>query len=362
MKVLHLSGADVWGGNENQLAHFIQNSQLPEIENQVFCFENTPIHRFVQKQGIGVCGVPKSGSFSIRTSRALADYVKSQKIDVVHIHTSNFLSTYMMADLLFKIPAKAVFSKKGISDASTWLSRLKYNYKGVAAYICVSEAVRKSFQPGLNSIRKKLVSVIYDGIPVSIGNNANEKPVKKESSVKIIGSVANHTDAKDLPTLIRSIGYLVHQLGRTDVELHQYGLESGLTPQLRQMVSDLKLENHVKFMGYREEIASAFDSFDISLISSQREGGPVFLLESFKFRIPVVTTSVGIVPELLEADHHAIIAETGDYEALARGVQYLLNNPQKAGNMATAARSLLERKLTIEHTISQTLDLYKGLF
>ncbi len=51
MKILHLSGAYVWGGNENQLVHFIHNTKSKAVENIIFCFIGSPIEKYAIENG-----------------------------------------------------------------------------------------------------------------------------------------------------------------------------------------------------------------------------------------------------------------------------------------------------------------------
>ena len=151
MKVLHLSGAEkVWGGNENQLAGLIHNTKNQNIENVIFCFKGSPIEKYAIENNINHISVPKQKTYSIKFSRELSRAVKKNAIDIIHIHTSNFAGTFMLADILFKLKVPTIFSKKGISDKSSFFSSIKYNYKGIDKIICVSSKVENAFKKVLS--------------------------------------------------------------------------------------------------------------------------------------------------------------------------------------------------------------------
>jgi hypothetical protein len=73
----------------------------------------------------------------------LKTLVKEINPDLIHLHTSDSLTVFTISDLLFRLKTKAVFSKKGMGSSSIILSEFKFNYKNIAAIICVSEAVKK---------------------------------------------------------------------------------------------------------------------------------------------------------------------------------------------------------------------------
>lgn len=365
MKILHLSGAMVWGGNENQLAHFLTNEREQVLNQMVFCFEGSPIHQFCSSREVSCYAVPKTGSFSLKTARLLKQCVKDHTIDIIHIHTSNFVSVFMLSDMLFQLGVKCVFSKKGISDASTRLSVLKYNYRGIDAYISVSEIVQASFKQQLYKRNRHKMHVVYDGIPekrISQGHVASET---EHSFIKegafIIGSVANHTPAKDLETLIAVMDILVNHHGKKEVVCLQFGGHSDLTKNLSNMIGAKGLNDHVKLLGYRDDVIELINDFNIALITSKAEGGPVFLLEALRDEVPVVTTRVGVVGELLTHSRHALISETGDSKALAQSVLKLMEDHDLADRMTREGKSLFKEKLTVDNTIAATLKIYTNL-
>ncbi|THD65755.1 glycosyltransferase [Robertkochia marina] len=365
MNILHLSGAMVWGGNENQLAHFVTGHTGEALEQTVFCFEGAPIHKFCKSKGVRYYSVPKSGSFSLRTARSLKQCVMEHTIDIVHIHTSNFVSLYMLSDMLFKLGVQCVFSKKGISDASTTLSMLKYNYKGINAYISVSEVVEQSFKQQLYKRNWSKMHVVYDGIPeerilADRNKSIKDLPFIKEDTF-IIGSVANHTPAKDLETLVGVVDILVNDLGKTNVLCVQFGGHSDLTTTLSKIIEERGLHDHIKLLGYRENVKEFIKDFNVALITSKAEGGPVFLLEALRDEVPVVTTRVGVVGELLTHSKHALISEIHDAKALAQSVQKVMEDPDLAMRMTREGKSLFLRELTLQNTISATFKIYEDL-
>ncbi|MEG3955221.1 glycosyltransferase [Microcoleus sp. herbarium2] len=72
-----------------------------------------------------------------------------------------------------------------------------------------------------------------------------------------------------------------------------------LEPELRATVSKLGVEEQVKFLGQRWDIADWLDASDIFILSSQAEGMPLAIMEAMAKGLPVIATAVSGIPEEL---------------------------------------------------------------
>src|SRR5690606_37973851 len=176
------------------------------------------------------------------------------------------------------------------------LSKYKYNYNNIKAIICVSNVVKQFMMDGVIKMKNKdKLCVIYDCVNTDrvdkFLKTDNIKDVYKiASSKKIIGSIANHVDAKDIPTLLFAIQHLVYNQKYTDFKLIQIGKFSSITPSLEEQVKALRIEEYVLFTDFVSNASGYLPQFDVFVVSSQREGGPSSVLEAFYSKLPVVST------------------------------------------------------------------------
>lgn len=101
----------------------------------------------------------------------------------------------------------------------------------------------------------------------------------------------------------------------------------------------------VMFTGRREDIPALLNALDLLVVASERETGPLVLLESLACGTPVVSTPVGRAPELLPPE---ALFPVGDAAALARRIRFWLANPGRLRVAGSAARALAEERLTLE--------------
>lgn len=131
-------------------------------------------------------------------------------------------------------------------------------------------------------------------------------------------------------------------------------LESALKARARE----LGLADRVIFTGHRSDLASIYGITSVLVISSFTEGIPNVLLEAFANGKPVVATSVGGVPEVLQHGHTGWLVSPGDHAAIADRVVALLKNPHERSTMGAAGRRLIEDRFSFIHRTRALEDLY----
>ena len=116
----------------------------------------------------------------------------------------------------------------------------------------------------------------------------------------------------------------------------------GLSP-CELLVRELGIQQHVRFLGKQAELVPILSSADLFLMPSQSESFGLSALEAMSCGVPVVSSSVGGLPELQVHGETGYIAEIGDVERMARyAVELLTNEPKHALFMANARRRAVE--------------------
>jgi glycosyltransferase involved in cell wall biosynthesis len=98
----------------------------------------------------------------------------------------------------------------------------------------------------------------------------------------------------------------------------------------------------------RDELADAYHAVDVCLVTSRQEGGPKAVLEAMASGVPLVTTRVGQVAELVVDDENGLVADVDDVEALVAAVERVHRDGElrarlRAGGRATAEAHAEER-------------------
>lgn len=139
----------------------------------------------------------------------------------------------------------------------------------------------------------------------------------------------------DIPTAIRAFAILraSHPRARLTV--------AGSGPQLAELerlVSDMGLADAVRFSGRidNERIGDLYADADLVLNPSTADNMPISILEALASGVPVVTTSAGGIPDLVQDGSTALIVPVGDAEAMAAAALRLLSDPALAWRLRAA--------------------------
>lgn len=365
MKVLHISGARAWGGNEQQLIYCIPELNKIGVENVVFGIKDSVLGKQCLANNISFIPVKDGKLNKFSNFKYIKEIINETKPDLIHLHTSNSLTFFVLSNLFLKLKAKIVFSKKAISASSSFVSKFKYNSKGVDAVFCVSKSVEDNFSQVLSEKNKKKLTVVPDCVPVDILNKKGKVDLREKYNVAkdgfVIGNIANHTTAKDLNTFINTADYLINVLGRKDVVFFQIGKYSKLTDEYLKLIQEKNLQNFVIFTDTIEDASSLNSQFDIFLMTSQREGGPTSVLEAMLVGVPVVTTNVGIIPDVITDGVNGFVSPIKDFENLASKINQLLDEKNLQNDFVEKSKLIIEKGFTASVIAKKTYEEYKRI-
>jgi glycosyltransferase involved in cell wall biosynthesis len=195
--------------------------------------------------------------------------------------------------------------------------------------ICVASApvVAQAARLGIDAARLPL-GVALDRWP-------SRAPRRRSEVEARLLHVASLNRVKDQPTLLRAAALLADR--SVAFRLDIVG-EDTLGGEIQRLAVRLGLADLVHFHGFlpHATLRPWMDRADVLLVSSLHEGGPVVMLEAAIAGVPTVGTLVGHVAEWAPAA--AVAVATGDWEALAEGVEGLLADEDRRLAIATAAQ------------------------
>jgi len=142
-----------------------------------------------------------------------------------------------------------------------------------------------------------------------------------------------------------------------------------LRNQLQKLVEDLRVSNHVLFLGWQQqqEVADALAAADILLAPSltsqegDQEGIPVVLMEAMAMGLPVVSTLHSGIPELVQDGISGFLVPERDVDALASKLSYLLDHSELWSQMGKAGREFVEKYYNIRDLQGQLEAVYHSL-
>lgn len=296
--VLHIISSTNWRGGEQQV-HYLLNNISDKNEAYLFCVKDAAIIHKNQHLIHKICTYKKRLGFDIFAAIELKKICKKNKIEIIHLHDSHAINTYILADLLgLDIPA-IIHRHVNFPIHSKW----KYQYKKIQKIICVSNEVKKNFIPFIDD---KKLEVIYPGIDVSKFDNSEfrtQNSLKQELNIpnetKLIGIVSALEPEKNIEEFIEIANRISNK--RNDIKFVIIGdgsIKSNLISQISSEISELK--SNIIFLGFRNDIPQILSSLDIFLFTSKNEGFGQVLLEAMASKVPVITSNFGTAKEVIE--------------------------------------------------------------
>ena len=199
------------------------------------------------------------------------------------------------------------------------LSRVTYQYADLI--ISLFEHNRR-LQIELGAPADRCV-VVPNGIDVEYFSGLRDGKKREGFHVGLVGRVVPIKDIKTFISMARIVADRVpeamfHCIGPTDEDPAYY-------EDCKLLVESLRLSDRFLFTG-RADVREYYGFLDVLLLTSVREAQPLVILEAYCAGLPVVSTRVGNVAELLDYDER-FLSPSKDPETLAGGVMYVHDHP-----------------------------------
>jgi len=130
---------------------------------------------------------------------------------------------------------------------------------------------------------------------------------------------------------------------------------------LEQHAAAAGLNAQVRFTGPlgQDEVRHFYDQADLFVLASFAEGVPVVLMEAMAKAIPVVSTRIAGIPELIDHEENGLLVDAGDAEGLARQMERLILDPALCGRLGAAGRNKIMRQYDLHRNNRQMADLFQ---
>ncbi len=261
--------------------------------------------------------------------------IRKDAIDLVY---ANSARTFVWGTLAAALTGRPILwhHHNLLADEKTLsLLRLIGRFPAVRRIICVSEAAAQQFP----ALAAKAV-VIPNGVdtekfrPVPAWRAEIREALGIPGDAPVVGIVGDFIALKGQHLLLEAAQQLPHGVHTVLVGDPRPGDTASVAygQRLREMAG-----SNVHFLGRREDLPAVLNALDMLVIASERETGPLVLLEGLACSVPALSTPVGRAPELLSPE---ALFPIGDSAALAALLRDWLAVPQKLQAVRDTARSV----------------------
>lgn len=308
-----------------------------------------------------VCPQGQKSPMEISAIFRLAQIVTKESVQILF-----YLDKHAALNLA---PAAAILSKVPFLLGSFHTPNLQFSiFEKLLFYrndlvICTSQYHKTYLMENLK-IPEEKIKVIYNGIaPDRFKTTKNTKAELKEkykisSNSEIVGIFARLVPQKNHDLFFRSAKIILNL--EPDVQFLVVG-EGPLKNHLVELCSELNISSNVHFIGFQKEIGGLLSLCDVSVLSSKDEFFPYTILESMLTGIPVVTTSVGAINEMIDDCQSGMLVPPDNPEKLAESIMKILDNPKFAKRISENAQQKVKSEFSSKKMSQQIEELFNSM-
>lgn len=286
--------------------------------------------------------------------------MKELDIDILHSHFANQPTfTNMLMSKLSSTPYTFTAHAFDIFIA-TDARALEERAKNASAVLTVSH-YNKDYIRSLTKIEEEKIHVIRPCIDTN-----NLKDVKREEENHSIITVARLVEKKGIKYAILAVQKLIRDYPKIQYRIVGSG---PLEKELNIMVKTLGLDEYVKFLGSLDDEslnrelgrASVFVLPCIKARNGDMDGLPLSAMEAMAVGIPVISTNISGIPELIENGREGFLVEPESEDQLAGAIRKLLDNKALRNEMGKNGKKKIEKDYNIHKEVKKLIGVWSEI-
>ena len=367
MKILRVVGdiyPDVTGGLEIH-AHEMSKMQAHcGHEVTVFTSNNGNLPEVEFKDGyriIRYSRIIKIFGNSISLDLLIKLVKNRNKFDVIHAHSHLFLSTNVCALMRFIGSSPLIISNHGLMSASApvWFNKQylktigKWTLNRADKIICYTDGEKENLEK--LGIDPRKIIVIHNGVDTTLFTCRTPEKTTDKKQILWVGRFVTG----------KGVGYLIDAFFRVLIKIPNAHLVLvGVGPEklaIEDKIKKLHLQSSVTIIDYldNDKLPQIYKNSDIFVLPSLMEGVPRTILEAMACGVPVVTTNLPHLVNIIEGA--GLIVPPKDPTLLSDAILTILEDASIAENMGQRGRNKVEQEYSWEDTVGKVLALYSSV-
>ena len=359
--VVHLIYRLDFGGLETLLVDCVNRMPAHKYRHAIVCLTTyTAFSERITQPGVELYALDKAPGLGLGTHAALFKLLRKLRPAILHTYNLSTVE-YHLAAALAGVPVRIhaehgrdAGDPLGLNRKHNLLRRLMQPF--VDRFIPVSGDLQRWLRDEVG---------IADAKNIAISNGVDTEhyhPGQASAGAFVIGTVGRVQDVKNQAGLVDAFialrALLPHQHDRLRLVIVGDG---PLRAQLEAKVAQAGIGAVVTLAGARSDIADQMRSFSVFALSSIAEGMPVTMLEAMACGLPVVSTAVGGIGELVQEGVTGALVPARDAGAMARALAVYAGDSALCARHGAAARARIVQHYSVTAMVQAYVALYDGL-
>lgn len=302
----------------------------------------------------------KSTRLWLQSGRVAKD-LEGTDVGHVHAHFSHspttlamMASTFLDLRFSFTCHAKDVYADGRISSPGFFR-----NLNRACFVVCASARTKKDIVDAWPNSQPGKIHVVYNGLDLERFQRRTTEP-----KAGLILSVGRFVEKKGFPHLIEACGLLRNHSVPFSCEIAGYG---PMRKNLVDLISSLGLEGQVRLVGAvpQQDLIAYYQRANVFCLATtiasneDRDILPNVVKEAMAVGVPVTTTSIPGMDELVENGRTGLLVPEKNYQALADALELLLDDPELGKRLALAGGQLIEERFDRRKNVKALLRLFE---
>lgn len=370
MKILQISSASSLGGGERHLVDLVRGLVSRGHEVHVALRPGSPLIGELEPAAtrhpgtLTITLLPLRNSLDVTSARSLSRLVRTHQIQIVHAHMGR---DYPLASYAGRgnESARLIVTRHVLFP----LNRLhRITLSKAARIIAVSQAVAAQLQADRIAATDR-ISVVLNGIEIDRFENArrnfNRERFRADWGLSaeslLIGTVGELTPLKGHQEFLRAAAEVRKQFSNSHFIIA--GTDSSNDNRnrtaLEQMIKKLNLSDHVRLVGWVEDLPQLYCAFDVFVSASHTESFGLAIAEAMASGTPVVATETEGAREILQAGKAGLLVPVGDVAALSSAITGLLAGNTTRVELVANAKQAVAAQFSAERMVEETEEIYR---
>jgi L-malate glycosyltransferase len=361
---LHVDTARTWRGGQNQVLLTVNGLRSLGFRAALVAHPDGELRRRAA-EGLDLVPLAPRTEMDLSTAWKFSRLIKRLAPDVIHAHDPHGVA---MASLALSLgagsarpaAAPALVASRRVDFHLKGNSFSKWKHRQVDCFLAASEAIRQMLVA--DGIEADRTVTVHEGIDV--GHVLSAPPVNVHEAfflphgAPVVGNVAALVPHKGQRYLIDAAHLVVQEI--PDARFVILG-EGELREQLEKQVHEHHLEKHVWLPGFRIDVLGCIKGFDLFVMSSVTEGLGTSLLDAMAASRPIVATTAGGIPEIVEDGVNGLLVPPRDHHALAEAIVRALKDEALRRRIGEAGFARVNERFTVERMVEKTADVYRRI-
>lgn len=372
VKVTHLLHTMAYGGIETVIINWLKAMPRSEVDVQLIVFKmpddsERPFVVEAAKEGLRVEYIHWSRWKPVgRAAKELRELLRSHGTEVLHAHNTyaELVAWWAARGTPVKLMSTFYVWDRGFGFKRLILQKLSAAL--TAKYDKLSAQCKKTAEDGVEwGVPFESVEILPSGFevpPPSLLDLDSRRRLRAErgagDSTLVVCNIARLYPEKGHARLLEHWPDIVRKVPSAVLWIYGVG---PLQKELEALHEEFGLGESVRFLGFASNLMDELSLCDVQIHPSFNEGVPLAICSGMAAGLPIVSTAVGGIPEVIENGKSGYLVDVDDMESLKDRAVSLLQDSSLRKRMGSEAKRFIAEEYSLEAAVAILAQSYRSL-